>query len=373
MNLDRMALNALSRLDAASRVGRDRPADTRSPQDRLPPGRHRVLFQAAPVAILLCDPRGRILDANDEAVRLSGWPKDALRRTTVHAIVAAPPRAERTGPSCGGCWDGRLEHAEGPPRPVRVLEGRPLGGEDGPRPMFLLDLGDERVAQDAAKEEAEVETIATMARGVSHELSGLLTTVLGYVDLLRPHLEAGGSGPMFLDDLSHALDSAVGLAQSLGALSVRDPVTPAPVAVADLFARLVEPVTQALGSAVRLALDIPSDVPDVSVDPDLVSAAFVAVARGTRAALVQGGRFEVRVAAVDATSVEVLLSDTGSAVDPRQAHAVFVPYAPYRADQRGAGPHLAEARGALRRTGVGIELDAIGVRGLSLRVRFPRS
>lgn len=370
VNLDRLALNALSRLGPARPAGGERPrAAEARPPERLPPGRHRVLFQAAPVAILICDPRGRILDANEEAVRLSGWPRDALRRTTLHALVAGGDRgATVTGVLS---WWGRLLDGAGALHAVRVLEGRPLGGEDGPRPCFLLPPEVASSAPPGSEGNATGDAVA-LARGVAQALGGTLSTVMGYVEALRAHLPAEGAATLFLQDLACALEDGVRLAEDLDQLGRCGGGAPCARPLGDLLHGLVGALTEALGATIRLEVELPAEAPVVQVDADLLGQGLLAFARATRQGLPNGGRWQVKATyAQGDDAVVIVLRDTGETVDPTDVAHVFEPYARLRADRVDRGLALALGRRFLERAGATVGVLPGGGRGLGLEVRLP--
>ncbi len=202
MNLDRLALNALSRLEAEQAKHqlpvRSKPTGQRTPPKRLPPGRHRVVVRTAPLPILLCDSLGRIVETNTEGAAYTRWSKQALLRTTVHALIAADLRPAPTTRSDGGrVWRGLMARGDGSHVRVEVLEGRPVGGEDGVRPVFIRDEEVARVDETtAAALAARLDDVGTQvqeearrlragAPGGDPEALAALDRVRGLVDELR--------------------------------------------------------------------------------------------------------------------------------------------------------------------------------------------
>lgn len=207
MNLDRLALNALSRLESEQAKHqlpvRPKRGEQRTPPKRLPPGRHRVVVRTAPLPILLCDPLGRILETNTEGEAYTRWSKQALLRTTLHALIRADMRpAPTTRPDGGRVWRGLLARGDGSHVRVEVLEGRPVGGEEGVRPVFVRDEEVVRVNEaTAAALAARLDDVSTRiqeeARGLragapasDPTAAASLDRLRGLVDELR-HLATG--------------------------------------------------------------------------------------------------------------------------------------------------------------------------------------
>ncbi|MFO0710151.1 MAG: PAS domain S-box protein [Sandaracinus sp.] len=66
-----------------------------SHEDRLP-FEVRTLFQVAPDAMILVDPRGAIVEVNDETVRMFGWTREELLGQTMEILVPKRARAAHT-------------------------------------------------------------------------------------------------------------------------------------------------------------------------------------------------------------------------------------------------------------------------------------
>ena len=192
LSLDRLALNALSRLEAEQarhrvEVGARRSKAT-SPPERLPPGRHRVIVRTAPLTILLCDPLGRILETNAEGVAYTRWSKQALLRTTLHALIRSDRGpAPVTGPDGVRVWHGELGRGDGSHVRVEVLEGRPLGGDGGARPVFLRDAhaGESRLRVPAEKVERLDALSASLMERVELLVAGRAGSAADTVAALR--------------------------------------------------------------------------------------------------------------------------------------------------------------------------------------------
>ena len=273
MSLDRLAYNALSRLEKARRADGDGvAAGDAKPAERLLPGRYRGLFHRAPFAILFLDERGRILDCNEEAVRLSGWTKDALRRTTLHALVSRHGRANGQAPPCR--WEGRLEDGEGVVRAVRVEEGRPLQGAGGPRPCYLNDL-EAHQAEESRYRAAEVDSApGGFASGWAHELGNRLTAVVGHLELLRNRLGENADALERLDDALRAGEGISRLVRDLENLSPQDPCRPEIVDLTALLRGLERKLRDQLSPTVNLELQLADQTQAVRTDPRMLQRAM---------------------------------------------------------------------------------------------------
>lgn len=369
MSLDRLAHGALSRLDTGRASASDAGAEARLPE-RLPPGRFRTLFRNAPIAILFVDARGRILEGNDRAVRLSRWSKDELRRTTLHALVARNGHGAAEAPPCQ--WEGRLEDAEGRLRAVRVVEGRPLDSLTGPRPCYLYDVEADRLDEERFRATEAVTAIATFAGGLAHELGNRLTALVGHLELLRTRIDEPSAAAERLSGADAAAAGLTELVRGLQGLTVRDTPRPEIVDLASLLRGVERRLRDQLSPTVHLEVDTDPPAPAVRADPRLIERALIEIAGASRRSMPRGGRLRIEVDPhARRGRVEMRIRDTGARLEPGRRREAFVPLAHIRAGGETAGLSLALARAWLLRAGVDVEASEGEERGLVLHLRIP--
>ncbi len=369
MSLDRLALNALSRLDQAS--GKAEKGGRRG-ADRLPPGRHRVLFHTAPLAILLVDGHGHILEANHEATRLSRWSRAELRRTTLNALVR--PEGRSRAETGSRSWQGLLHAGDGAKFEVRVQQGPPLGDTEGLRPLYLADLGREREERERIRAGDRAETVAGFAHGLALELANRMTALVGHVEMLGEALDAEGAARERFVDARRSIEGLDALTRELAVLGrVEKPR----VELVDLAAYLqgLQPrLRDVFAPGISLELDVPAGTAAVTADPRLLERALLHLAQQAARAMPRGGLFGIlAVAGGDGPCTEIEVRDTGAPLVRDGERRAFVPFAALRSDGRDAGLDLAIAHGLLVRSGVPIRADEKVVDGLALRLTFRKA
>ncbi len=137
-------------------------------------------FERAADAILICDRQGRIVEANRQALLLTGYPRDALLGLTLEAFQFDPPPPF---PVSAARWETSLHNRAGYRLPVEIshaaLEGTP---ED----LAVLVIRDS-VAHAALVEHYErmVAQLDDFAHTVAHDLQNPLNNIKHSVDMLR--------------------------------------------------------------------------------------------------------------------------------------------------------------------------------------------
>jgi len=381
-----MALSALARLEGvrppSAGTRSVRGGDVARPAERLPPGRYRVLFRTAPLAILLCDRQGRIVDANAAAIQLSGWSKEALRRTTLHALVAAGGAAPQPAASGGPgeiAWEGVLHANDGSRREVHVLEGRALGGEGGPHPVFVRDV-DAHPGGEVPRGEAPPEamlagddTARRLAAGAAHELSNLTAVLLGYAEILRGFVREGEEGPRYLDEVVKAAEDVVSLSQAFGTYGAGPSSRPRKLVDLGVLVRGAEGrIRSRLGHGIVLVTDFGEGGAPVLVDPAPIERAVLGLTRSAIRAMRSRGKLGIAIYGRAAKGVVVLeITDTGAALATPAPASVCAPFAVIRQDGAGGDMALAVARAVVEAHGGTLEVADREEGGVAVRMVFP--
>jgi PAS domain S-box-containing protein len=147
---------------------------------------HRDVFDSLRDGVLVANARGAIVDANPAAERLLGCSRSLLRERQLAELIAEIAVSERSS-----ALRRDLEELASSPTPLRLevglRDGRRLevraasvgGSEAEPvgRYALLRDRSEERRFAEVARRAQKLETIATLAGGVAHEVSNPLAFV----------------------------------------------------------------------------------------------------------------------------------------------------------------------------------------------------
>lgn len=188
-----------------------------------------------------------------------------------------------------------------------------------------------------------VATMGTFAMGIAHEVATPLGVIVGRAEQLlgklRDDERAAKSAQTILtqaDRIQHIirrfLDMARGGPPSLERVDPSNVVRAATGAVEHRFAK----------ARVTLTADIPSTMPSVQCDRDLLEQAIVNLLLNACEACSEGGHVEI-AARSDAEQVAFVVTDDGAGISPENAKRATEPFFTTKAHGTGAGLGLAIA------------------------------
>jgi two-component system sensor histidine kinase ResE len=282
----------------------------------LEEGRRRlqVTLESLGDGVLTVDSSGIVTDANPAARRLmSAATIGSKVREVLVSDTVTPRKVERL---LAGIERGELRTPEG--RTVLAITGSPMGTEGG----SVLSIRD--VSERARLERMKDEFVLT----ASHELRSPLTSVQGFAELLMlerddlsdKHAE---TVEIILDNTRHLvrlLNDLLDLARSDAGRLTINPVRCEIGPIVAGAARLIMGLTNSRQQ--RLEVEIESDLPQVSVEPDRIMQVLVNLLTNATEYCPQDSTIKVTATSVG-SEVEVAVSDDGPGIPTDQLDHVF--------------------------------------------------
>lgn len=357
--------------------------------------RFRLLVSAiTDYAIYMLDPDGRVATWNPGAERFKGYRADeiigrhfSLFFTPEDIAADMPARALRTAAREGRFeaegWrvrkDGTQFWVHAIIDPILDDHGELIGYA-----KITRDITERKKAQDelvAAREalaqSQKLQALGELTGGIAHDFNNLMTVIAGASDFLRKNRDLPEAKKLrYLDSIIETASRATDLTNHLLAFGRRQPITPI---VVDLSARLdafVEMIGRALGSSIRLELQLEAKDARVEVDPTQLEAALLNAAVNARDAMPDGGTLSVTTSNCQLNgqpAVCIGITDTGTGISEDVLQRVFEPFFTTKEVGKGTGLGLSQIHGFAEQAGGRATIDSHEGKGTNLRIILPRT
>jgi PAS domain S-box-containing protein len=361
-----------------------------------------LLASEARLRVLLGCTKGIVFEFDHEARYLAAWTHDEG--------LLARPRAELTGRTIIevlGEREGRRftdavqrVHATGRPETIEYqLEVQ------GGRRWFVADVvaspgtGSERtvvylVREVTAHKQLEhqlrhaqkMEAIGQLAGGIAHDFNNILTTILGYSELLVAGLPASSVPGRQAAQIHHAAERGSALVSQLLAYARKQVLIPEVLDPNAVISSLAHMLRRLLGEHVKLRLALDPEVGRVEIDRSGLEQVLMNLSVNARDAVSPGGVITLRSANVELDAVHgerelavapgsyvmIAVEDDGHGMDAVVRARIFEPFFTTKDVGKGTGLGLSMVHGIIEQSAGHIEVDSTPGEGACFRIYLPR-
>jgi signal transduction histidine kinase/CheY-like chemotaxis protein len=343
-------------------------------------------------AVIVADPRGRVLYLNSQAERLTGAPLSVARQQGLNDLFRLAHRssgepapdaldlalASTDRPELLSDYD--LIGAVGSPNTPIVWRTRQIWAPDGNIAglvIYFRDPAQMTLTPEELLKANRFESLGAVAGGISHDFNNLLTTILGGISQAKDNRD-----PSLLADSERACLAAKALTKQL--LSVARGSSNEPMQVASPLELLREATSLArAGTNAEINLDVPENLGGIRVNRSEILQVFQNLIINALQALPEnGGKIRLHASGVTLAEnevpplpagdyIEIEIKDNGSGIPPENLEKIFEPF--FTTKKHGTGLGLATVVNIVRKHGGVVRVMSTVGQGTTFSVLLPRT
>lgn len=342
-------------------------------------------------ALFATDSVGTVTMMNDAAVGLLGAEDDIgplgaiiyevlplFRRTDGTPVTGYIERAVQEGKQLEFTHNVVLRLPKRPEIDVSMVVS-PMHLEEGARTgavVVVENVTDKRRHEEELRQVQKLDSLARLARGISHDLNDALAALLGEVSLFRERMnEAAGCGEE-LENIESSAEKIRKISQQLSVFGTQEPPLLEGSSVEELVRDAVQYALR--GSAIAVSYTIESATWDISVDQEQFGQLIQNVVMNARDAMddvgtihvaVRNGALTPSLASGGSHSVLVTIADEGPGIPEENLPFIFDPY--FTTKDRGGGLGLTIARSIASSQGGRLEVASEVGMGTTVEITVP--
>ncbi len=333
----------------------------------------RTLFEESRDAILLCDEDGGIRSANLAAELLFDSPSPDSKLQSINEFFDEPLDLASTAESRSA---PRRITRNGETQSV-LLSISPLENEPNGTVGYLLiaqDVTRQTQLEEQVHHGMKMEAIGRMAGGIAHEFHNILTSILGYCELLIPRVN---QDPDLLKDVEVVRDQALrarDLTGQIQSFSRVDLGKPEPVDLNQVVASTDKLLHTSTPSHINLKYSLDPSVGRAQLVPGKVEQAIVNLVLNAIDAMPEGGQVLIQTKALRTPSDfewQISVTDSGTGMDEGTRRRIFEPFFTTKPPGKGTGLGLAVVYGTVDQLGGTIEVSSEPGKGARFEITVP--
>jgi len=337
-----------------------------------------TLITQTETAYAIFNPKGVLLDANSEFVRLTGrtylrelkneplasWvtPEDRKRIKNIFSEIAPANVMHHV--------DFSFSRADS--EPVKML-GNMAGVEsDSGHVVMLLcwDITERRLQEEARMKIDKLESIGILAGGIAHDFNNILSAISSNISLARGKVPADSEVTALLNKTESSIARAQGLTTQLLTFSKGGE----PVMHAVDIEQAIDDTLKYLrmDESIRIERDFAPDLALALADPGQMTQVFQNLLINSSQAMPFGGKIKISARNLpesDPPMVRIKFEDNGSGIEPECLKKIFDPY--FTTKKKGSGLGLASVFSIIRKHNGNIEADSSPGEGTAFTITLP--
>jgi two-component system, cell cycle sensor histidine kinase and response regulator CckA len=249
-----------------------------------------------------------------------------------------------------------------------------------------MDITEKKQLEAQFLQAQRLESLGTLASGISHDLNNVLTPILAVAQLLplkHPHLDDQTQKMLrILEDSarrgSELIKQILFFARGVGGKRVI-------LQLHHLLSEIEQIIRQTLPKSIQFATDIPRDTWLISGDATQLHQVFMNLWVNARDAMPEGGKLNItatnicvdeayarrQIDSQPGAYVRVTVSDTGMGIPDKILHQIFDPFFTTKEFGKGTGLGLSAVMGIIKSHGGFVEVQSTIAQGSQFHVYLP--
>jgi PAS domain S-box-containing protein len=252
---------------------------------------------------------------------------------------------------------------------------------------IIRDVTERRRLEARLRQAEQLQSVATLAGGVAHEVNNQMAVVLGYGEFVLRALGVHHPQTADVQSMVGAAAKAAGISKQLLAFSRQLPIVRRTVQLSQLVDGLMPKLQQVLGPEKSLVVATNREI-QVSVDPDQIEQILLQLASNSGDAMPSRGQLTISIDAVELTEADaeahpgdnivpgkyarISASDNGTGMDRATLGRAFEPFFTTKPFGQGTGLGLAMVHGIVKQHGGHVWAVSEPGQGTSVRVYLPQ-
>jgi two-component system cell cycle sensor histidine kinase/response regulator CckA len=346
-----------------------------------------ALLEQLPVGLAMTDRDGHFLFANPAFRRAAGipankhlppYPSDLVVRADKTAMSDAVRRYGQ-GPASSGDIAVRLKGQPDDPVSVGLAGVRGLG--EAAVLVSLADTTEETRLKRQVAQATKMQAVGQLAGGVAHDFNNVLTTIIGYCDLMLLRHIPGDSDYDDIQQIKANSNRAASLTRQLLAFSRQQTLQPEVLQLPDVISEVGQMLKRLLGARITMKTHHDRELGPVRADPRQLEQVMMNLAVNARDAIqARGGGEQAsgtlsfstrRVQATDVKRLRdneiipagdytaLIAEDTGGGIPAENLAKIFEPFFTTKELGKGTGLGLSTVYGIVKQSGGFIFADNV--------------
>lgn len=252
----------------------------------------------------------------------------------------------------------------------------------------VQDITEQKKLEEQLHQSQKMEAIGKLAGGVAHDFNNMLTTIMGYTDIMLMQVDQESPLRGSMEEIKKASERAASLTNQLLAFSRKQMIQPIVLNINRALAEMDKMLRRLIGEDIDLATILEPELWKVKFDPGQMDQVVMNLAVNAKDAMPKGGKLTIETANVDLDEVYahqhgielkpghfvvLAVSDTGVGIDEETQSRIFEPFFTTKEKGKGTGLGLSTVYGIVKQSGGYIWIYSEPDQGTTFKIYLPKT
>ncbi len=248
-----------------------------------------------------------------------------------------------------------------------------------------VDISERKKLEQQLLQAQKMEAVGQLAGGIAHDFNNILTTIIGYGNLIQMEIPKDSPQYIYISHILHSAQRASNLIQALLAFSRKQIISPKPVNLNEIIRILEKLLSRIIGEDIALSTSLSEEDLIVMADATLIEQVLMNLATNARDAMPEGGSLSIHTDKIkmDSTFINahgygkpglyalVSVEDTGHGMDHKTQEKIFEPFFTTKEIGKGTGLGLSIVYGIVKQHEGYINVYSEIGKGTTFRIYLP--
>ncbi|MFQ5584486.1 MAG: response regulator, partial [Calditrichia bacterium] len=251
--------------------------------------------------------------------------------------------------------------------------------------LTIQDVTQAREVQRQLKMQERLATIGQLAAGIAHDFNNILTSIIGFSQLLAMRDDLPPVAHDYLDKIVQQSDRAAGLIQQILDFSRQSVITTHPIDFLGFIKETVKLLEHTLPENISINLNVDSGEYVIETDPVQLQQAIINLAVNARDAMPGGGEMNIQISVWKKTDgktspcpehssdnwLHLKITDTGCGIEEDVLPHIFEPFYTTKEKGKGTGLGLSQVYGIIQQHKGCIDVESTLNEGTTFHIFLP--
>ena len=248
-----------------------------------------------------------------------------------------------------------------------------------------IDISERKQLEEQLRQSQKMESIGTLAGGISHDFNNILTAIIGYGSLLQMKMKDDEPLRHYVAQILASANRAANLTKGLLAYSRKQVLNIQPVNINNIIRKVERLLERLIGEDVELKSILIDQEVTVMADAGQIEYVLMNLVTNARDAMPDGGYVYIETRLVDldeeaakvrdlrkpGTYALIAVTDSGMGMEQKTKEHIFEPFFTTKEVGRGTGLGLAMVYGIIKQHNGIVEVESEVGRGTTFKIYLP--